>query len=396
MSTKPKVMVVIGTRPEAIKMAPVINEIQDCGELELFTLSTGQHGEMLESAFEMLGIRPSSRLQLLRENQSLADLNGRALGLISKELESANPDLVLVHGDTTTAYSATMAAFYRDIPVGHVEAGLRTNDLQAPFPEEFNRRSIGITATYQFAPTKLAVDNLRLEGVESAKIFLTGNTVVDMARWAHENYLSNPQWQLKQRQKLEKLGMPLEPGTAFALVTLHRRENRGEGFEKLLHCVREAASKNPSFHFIFPVHPNPAISDIAKIILGERANVHLVPPVDYLTFLYLLSRANFALSDSGGVQEEGVSFDTRILVARSTTERPEGIDSGHLELLGRDTRNLDHRLNELCKSISRADTDFNVLNNPYGDGRAAKRIVDVLLDVLTPTEVSRFREFSHV
>ena len=378
MIAPPRVLVVLGTRPEAIKMAPVIQALQKSSRFEVQVLITGQHGEMLDSALKIFKISPKINLNVMQQGQSLDKLNSKSLVEISRAVRETKPDLVLVHGDTTSAYSGAVAAFYENVPVGHVEAGLRTNDLLAPFPEEFNRQSIARLAKYNFAPTQLGAENLRLEGVKEERIFVTGNTIVDASKWAYENFLDDSNWVDIKEQQLQDLGLRIGESSPYALLTLHRRENRGGIFDSIMNSVRSVAASNEGFQFIFPVHPNPLISGPASTLLAGVQNVHLSPPLDYLTFLHLLSRSNFILSDSGGVQEEGTAFDRTVLVARSATERPEGIATGHLELHGDDPSTLTARLSQLCKAQTRVEPKFNTENNPYGDGRAGQRIVQIL------------------
>jgi len=373
-----RVMVILGTRPEAIKMAPVIQALQKSSRFEVEVLSTGQHGTMLDSALEIFNISPTVNLSVMQKGQSLDQLNSKALEQISNVIREVKPDLVLVHGDTTSAYSGAVAAFYENVAVGHVEAGLRTFDLLAPFPEEFNRQTIARIAKYSFTPTQLGADNLRREGVKEGAIFVTGNSIVDASKWASQNFLEDSDWVLRKEQEMADMGMQFPDTDPYALLTLHRRENRGGTFESIMNSVKSVASENEHFQFIFPVHPNPLISGPAQSSLSGIHNIHLLPPLDYLTFLYLLSRSNFILSDSGGIQEEGTAFDRKVLVARSATERPEGIATGHLELHGAESSNLNARLSQLCKVQQRIKPHFNTENNPYGDGKTGQRIVGIL------------------
>jgi UDP-N-acetylglucosamine 2-epimerase (non-hydrolysing) len=376
-------MMVVGTRPEAIKMAPVIRELGLSNIFELTLLNTGQHKEMLESAFKIFDLVPDEHLSLMKEGQSLADLTGQALMQLSTVIEKVKPSLVIVHGDTTSAYAASIAAFLAQVPVAHVEAGLRTHNLHAPFPEEFNRQSIARVAALHFAPTLNAAKNLYSEGIEKESVHITGNTVVDAVAWAHENYLGDHAWNNPRAAIIRANIYPYFREKPFALVTLHRRENRGVGFLTVLEEMRRQASANPDFNFVFPVHPNPIIRDIAEDAFQGVANVHLTSPLDYLTFLLLLSECQFTLSDSGGVQEEAATLGKLALVAREATERPEGIETGHLRLVGVNRILIRSSLDELIpKKASSRKAVVNLKNNPYGDGLAARRIVAAISEYL--------------
>lgn len=377
---KPKVLVVVGTRPEAIKMAPVIFALSESSLIDSLTVSTGQHKEMLDSAFEVFGLKPDKHLSLMTEGQSLAELASRAIMLLSEVIEDIRPELVLVHGDTTSAYAAAVAAFLCGVPVAHVEAGLRTRNMQAPFPEEFNRQSIARIATLNFAPTQAAARNLLSEGISLQGLVTTGNTVVDSVVWLENKFLSDPAWSSSCTRKIRDTIFPEFKQAPFALVTMHRRENRGESFNNILGEIRTQALENPDFHFVFPVHPNPIIRDVAHVFFEGLNNVHLTEPLDYLTFMYLFAHSEFAFSDSGGVQEEAATLDKMALVAREVTERPEGIKSGHLRLVGSHVELIRSSLAEL---ISRGRLEeksiVNLTLNPYGDGLASNRIVSAIL-----------------
>jgi len=376
-------MVVLGTRPEAIKMAPVIRELALNNSFELTVLNTGQHKEMLESAFKLFDLVPDEHLSLMKEGQSLADLTGRALMQLSTLIEKVTPSLVIVHGDTTSAYAASIAAFLSQVPVAHVEAGLRTHNLLAPFPEEFNRQSIARVASLHFAPTSNAAKNLYSEGIDKESILITGNTVVDSVAWTDQNYLKNSFWVNSRTATIQATIYSHFRKKPFALVTLHRRENRGEGFLTVLEEIRLQALANPDFHFVFPVHPNPIIREVAEVAFEAVTNVHLTAPVDYLTFMLLLSECEFTLSDSGGVQEEAATLGKLALVAREVTERPEGIETGHLRLVGVSRILIRSSLDELIpKKASSKKAVANLKNNPYGDGLAAKRIVAAISEYL--------------
>jgi UDP-N-acetylglucosamine 2-epimerase (non-hydrolysing) len=357
-------------------MAPVIRELALSASFELTLLNTGQHKEMLESAFKIFNLVPDEHLSLMKKGQSLTELTGRALMQLSTVIDRVKPGLVVVHGDTTSAYAASIAAFLAQVPVAHVEAGLRTHNLLAPFPEEFNRQSIARVAALHFAPTSSAAKNLHSEGIDKESVHVTGNTVVDAVAWAQGNYLEDSSWRSQQTTNIQSIIYPYFRKKPFALVTLHRRENTGEGFLTVLEEIRLQASAKPDFHFVFPVHPNPIIRDIAENAFQGVANVHLTSPVDYLTFLLLLSECQFTLSDSGGVQEEAATLGKLVLVAREATERPEGIKTGHLRLVGVNRTLIRNSLDELIPmGISSQKAVAGLKNNPYGDGLAAARIV---------------------
>jgi len=375
-------MVVVGTRPEAIKMAPVILALQD-SPLGCFVLNTGQHKDMLDSALRVFGITADSHLGLMKKGQTLGELTALGILKMSSVLRSVGPEMVLVHGDTTSAYAAAVAAFYLDTPVGHVEAGLRTHNLQAPFPEEFNRQSIARIASMNFAPTSLAASNLFNEGVSPEKVSIPGNTIVDAVSLVVGKYLTNPKWLYEKQAEIRETYFSSFGSSPYAIVTLHRRENRGAGFSRILSAIRTSAQENPWFHFVFPVHPNPIISEVVKAVLAEFDNVHLTEPLDYLSFMTLLAYSNFSLSDSGGIQEESVTLNKKIFVARDETERPEGMLSGNIVIVGSDeSRVRDNLLREISESVPVTAIAVNLDNNPFGGGDASKRIVRELMQLL--------------
>lgn len=373
------VAVVLGTRPEAIKLAPVILEMQARTTFRVTLINSGQHREMLDSALSVFGLKSTFDLGLMHEGQSLAQLSSRGLHLIDSALAEISPDVIMVHGDTTTAFCAAVAGFYLRIPVVHVEAGLRTHDVSSPFPEELNRQAIARIATLNFAPTSLAFSNLEAEGVPKEKIRVTGNTVVDSSVWLSENYLRNSAWTEKQAEFFSQMGLSDILRLPFCLVTLHRRENQGQGFRQVLNTIRMKATENPSFSFVFPVHPNPNISEPAREILGGLGNVHLIPPVDYLHFSLLLAYSSLIISDSGGVQEEAVTFGKKVLIAREGTERPEGLTTGYMELVGSNAELIGLRLQEAIDSQSKPKAwVLNLEQNPFGKGKASQAICDAL------------------
>jgi UDP-N-acetylglucosamine 2-epimerase len=368
----PKVLVFLGTRPEAIKMAPVVRALRQTAALDLRTVSTGQHGRMLSDVLIDLDWKPDRELSSMRAGQSLSALYANLLELASLEIYSFRPKLVIVHGDTATALATSQAAFLSGVPVAHVEAGLRTNNLLSPFPEEMNRQLIARLATLNFAPTQDAVNQLTREGIERGTIRLVGNTIVDATEWAFREKLSCPPEETRLRSAISESAPRLRLDEGFALLTLHRREN-SEKFRQILDVVKEVCDQHPNFQVLFPVHPNPAIRQIAHEILEGCQNVSLVSPLGYLEFLYLMSKARFILSDSGGIQEEGVTLSKQVLLVRDTTERPEGLSSGFVEMVGTDPERIRARLLSLISS-GEAGAQLNLESNPFGDGRAALRI----------------------
>jgi UDP-N-acetylglucosamine 2-epimerase (non-hydrolysing) len=368
-----KILTLIGTRPELIKLAPVIK----CLEKRKDTFSsvvcfTGQHREMLDQAALVFGIKPDIDLNLMLPGQNLSQLTSRAIEAIHSVLEQNKPDIVLVQGDTTTAFCGALTAYYHQIQVGHVEAGLRTHNKYAPFPEEINRCLIGQLADYHFAPTENARQALLQENINSEHIYVTGNTVIDALLWMRDKLKT-------YRPKLpEKLLNEIE-GKRIILVTGHRRENFGEGFENICKAILDVANQNPDVVFVYPVHLNPNVQDPVKRILGGRPNIWLIAPLDYPDLVWLMDRSYLVLTDSGGIQEEAPALGKPVLVMRETTERPEGIEAGNARLVGTDYHKIVDNLTELLNKSEACEAMARV-RNPYGDGRAAERIVDVLLE----------------
>lgn len=374
-----KVAVVVGTRPEAIKMAPVILALTQSPIFSPVLIATGQHGEMLIQALGMFGLTPDHNLHVMQPGQSLANLTARLISGTSDLLEKVGADAVLVHGDTTTAFASSVAAFYLGIPVGHVEAGLRTRNIRGPFPEEFNRQSIARLATWNFAPTDDARSNLVAEMVEASSVHVTGNTIVDALNMVLSR-LANDR-ELGSRVKLElsaTTSVDLE-SAPLVLVTAHRRENLGGGIESICQAIGDLADLFPGVNFVFPVHLNPLVGELASRYLSTKKNVSLTPPLDYLQFLTLLSTSALVVSDSGGVQEEGVSLNKRILVTREETERSEGVRSGHLTLVGTNREVIVAEASAVLSQLTKS-TKWPLLQNPYGDGNAAQRILKILAD----------------
>ena len=365
-------MVVFGTRPEAIKMAPVVSALKATPGIETLVTVTAQHRQMLDQVLELFDIRPDDDLDVMAPGQSLPDLFGRLLTGMAGVLERRRPDLVLVHGDTSTTLATALAAFYARIDVGHVEAGLRTGDLTAPWPEEGNRRLTAPLTRLHFAPTPLARDNLLGEGIAASGIHVTGNTVIDAllavaARIEGDATLATG---LSARFPF------LDSSRRLVLVTGHRRENFGAGFEQICRALRELATRD-DVQLVYPVHLNPQVQEPVNRLLAGMPNVHLIPPQDYLPFVYLMSQAHVILTDSVGIQEEAPSLGKPVLVMRDTTERPEAVDAGTVRLVGTDRERIVAETVRLLDDDAARD-EMARAHNPYGDGRAASRIAGII------------------
>lgn len=378
---KKKIMLVFGTRPEAIKMAPLVHALKaELGLFELKICITSQHRQMLDQVLEVLDIKPDIDLNLMRQDQNLSNLTSLILNEMQSIFLQYRPDIVLVHGDTTTTLATSMAAFYASIPVGHVEAGLRTYDLKAPFPEEFNRQITSKITKWHFAPTELSQKNLLSEGVDKFSITVTGNTVIDTLFWV----LNRIDRDKNRQKKLENfLNSELSidwQDKDFVLVTAHRRENFGNGFIQICSALKELALKYPKVSFVYPVHLNPNVSKPVYEILESLSNIHLIKPLEYEAFVYLLKHSYLVLTDSGGIQEEAPSLGKPVLVMRDITERPEAVEAGTVEIVGSNHQRIVQSVSRLLndkkhyQAMSRA-------HNPYGDGLACKRIVDVLRNI---------------
>ena len=369
MADKIKVMSIFGTRPEAIKMAPVVRALmRHTDAIETRTLVTAQHREMLDQVLHLFRITPDYDLNIMAAGQTLFDITSRAMLGINEVFQKQRPDLVLVHGDTTTPFAGALAAYYHQIPVGHVEAGLRTHDIYSPFPEEMNRRLTGGIATLHFAPTATAHANLRAEGIPEGRIFITGNTVIDAL-----HHTVRPDYVL-----------PAELGSVdFAehrvlLVTTHRRENLGEPMRHVYRAIRDIIEKLDDVEVIFPVHRNPKVREIVQEELGGLERVHLIDPLDYEPFANLMARVDIVLTDSGGIQEEAPALGKPVLVLRDTTERPEAVTAGTVRLIGTDERRVYEETMRLLTEPT-AYTHMAEAVNPYGDGEAARRIIEAIL-----------------
>ena len=359
-----KIMLVFGTRPEAIKMCPLVRELRTRAGINTVVCVTGQHREMLDGVLDAFGITADYDLSVMREDQTLFDITQNVLFRIRPVLEAEKPDLVLVHGDTTTAFASALACFYLGIPVGHVEAGLRTHNVSSPYPEEFNRRAVGILAAYHFAPTETAKANLIAEGVDESTVFVTGNTVIDAIRTTVKDSYSHP---LADAAGCGRL----------VLVTAHRRENLGEPMLEMFRAVRRVIDAHADVTVICPVHPNPAVREAADKIFRGSDRIHVTCPLNVIDFHNILSRSYLVLTDSGGIQEEASALGKPVLVMRDNTERPEGVLSGNLMLVGTSQDRIAHEFSRIldCKDEY---IKMTRVSNPYGDGDACRRIADIL------------------
>ena len=380
-----KIMLVFGTRPEAIKMCPLVKEFQKHPEsFETVVCVTGQHREMLDQVLQIFDVKPDYDLNIMKQGQDLYDVTARVLIGMRDVLDTVKPDVVLVHGDTTTSMAAAMAAFYRQIPVGHVEAGLRTNNLYSPWPEEMNRQVTGRIAEYDFAPTPLSRQNLLDENVPEEKITVTGNTVIDALHWVVGKIESDSHLSKELAENLRGAGYDTRrleiPGhRRLVLITGHRRENFGGGFISMCTAIRDLARKYPEVDFVYPMHLNPNVRKPIKQVFGDekRENLFFIEPLDYIDFVYLMSRSYIVLTDSGGIQEEAPGLGKPVLVMRDTTERPEALDAGTVRLVGTDYDRIMIEVSALLDDRNHYETMSHAVN-PYGDGKACPRIVDKL------------------
>ena len=379
-----KVLLVFGTRPEAIKMAPLVKAFETAKNFDWRVCVTAQHREMLDQVLEIFDIQPDYDLNLMKKGQDLYDITSRVLLGLREILDSYTPDIVLVHGDTSTSSAAALAAFYKQIPVGHVEAGLRTNNIYSPWPEEMNRQLTGRLTTFHFAPTSWSKENLLKENINSENVTVTGNTVIDALLLS----LSKIDQSKLLKDKITKLLDSQVPNIEeqlkrkkLILITGHRRENFGEGFINMCEAIKEIADQHPSALLIYPVHLNPNVQKPVNKILGNIKNVHLIPPLEYLPFIYLMSKSYFVLTDSGGIQEEAPGLGKPVLVMRDTTERPEAIEAGTVKLVGTNKETIIREALVLLNN-HKVYTQMSKAHNPYGDGFACKRIISFLNDKL--------------
>lgn len=361
---KKKIMIVFGTRPEAIKMCPLVNELKKRKSLNIVVCVTGQHRQMLDQVLKAFSVLPDYDLAIMKNNQTLFDVTTNILEHIKKVLEKEHPNIVLVHGDTSTTFVTALACFYLQIPVGHVEAGLRTYNIWSPYPEEFNRQAVSIISQFNFVPTELSKQNLLNEGKKEETIYITGNTAIDALKTTVRYDYTHPELKWASDSKL-------------ILLTAHRRENLGEPMKHMFCAIKRVMEEHPDTKVIYPIHMNPAIREIANMILGDNERIHIIDPLDVLDFHNFQARSHLILTDSGGIQEEAPSLGKPVLVMRDTTERPEGIKAGTLKLVGTSEENI---YTEFCKLLTN-ESAYNKMahaSNPYGDGHACERIADIL------------------
>ncbi|NVK74109.1 MAG: UDP-N-acetylglucosamine 2-epimerase (non-hydrolyzing) [Oceanospirillaceae bacterium] len=370
-----KVLIVFGTRPEAIKMAPLAKGLMSCNDFEVKLCVTGQHREMLDQVLELFDLKPDYDLNLMKPGQTLFDITSSVLSGVGRILEEWEADLVLVHGDTSTALAASLAAFYKKVKVGHIEAGLRTGNLYSPWPEEANRQLIGVLANLHFSPTEISKNNLLREGKSDHSIWVTGNTVIDSLLWV-SNKIENDE---SLQERFNREFHFIDPNKKLILVTGHRRENFGEGFLNICKGLSEIA-KRDDVQVVYPVHLNPNVQKPVTEILGNNSNVYLIPPLDYLPFVYLMNISFLIITDSGGIQEEAPSLGKPVLVMRDTTERPEAVESGTVKLVGACSNNILLEATRLIEDKV-AYNKMTRAHNPYGDGKAVFRILEVLKNV---------------
>lgn len=381
-----KVLLVFGTRPEAIKMAPLVMELQKQKErIETVVCVTGQHREMLDQVLEIFDIKPDYDLNIMKRGQDLYDVTARVLTGMREVLKEINPDIVLVHGDTTTSTAAALAAFYQQIPVGHVEAGLRTHNIYSPWPEEMNRLLTGRLATYHFSPTPLSRNNLIKESINDRNIIVTGNTVIDALYWVVDKIKNNKELDNELESVLSKAGYDvnrLDNGKKLVLITGHRRENFGDGFINMCTAIKDLTVKYPNVDFVYPMHLNPNVRKPIHEVFGEDLsglkNMFFIEPLEYLSFVYLMEKSSIVLTDSGGIQEEAPGLGKPVLVMRDTTERPEALDAGTVKLVGTDYNKIVNEVSSLIDDKT-AYEKMSKAVNPYGDGLACRRIVNALL-----------------
>ena len=375
-----KVAVFMGTRPEGIKMAPVVKAIEATDGLEPIVVSTGQHKEMLQQVVDLFEINVNHDLEVMQPNQTLPSLTARLITRIDALLEEAKPDMALVQGDTTTVFTAALCCFYRGIPVGHVEAGLRTGNMRSPFPEEANRKLACPLVSLHFPPTENSKNNLTREHIDSSIIHVTGNTVIDALHLEIARQESAENQAPLKAKLIEAIGEDFAQ-KPYVLVTGHRRENFGGGFDEICTALSTLAKAHPEYLFIYPVHLNPKVQKPVYDTLGQFGNIKLIPPQPYSEFVMLINNSRIVLTDSGGVQEEAPSLGKPVLVMRDTTERPEGVDAGTVKLVGAVADNIISSVNELINDPARYDTMAQA-KNPYGDGKAAMRIAEAVLKYL--------------
>ncbi len=359
-----KVMLVFGTRPEAIKMCPLVNELKSRKNIETVVCVTGQHRQMLDVVLDAFSVKPDYDLSVMKDKQTLFDITTNILNKIKEVLEEEKPDVVLVHGDTSTTFVTALACFYLQIPVGHVEAGLRTYNIYSPYPEEFNRQAVGIVAKYNFSPTELSKENLLKEGKDPSTIYVTGNTAIDALKTTIREDYTHEQLDWAKDSRL-------------IMITAHRRENLGEPMKNMFRAIKRIIDEHPDVKAIYPIHMNPVVRETANEILGDCDRIRIIEPLDVLDFHNFLNASYLILTDSGGIQEEAPSLGKPVLVMRDTTERPEGIAAGTLKLVGTNEETIYNEFKTLLED-SEAYKKMSHASNPYGDGFACKRIADIL------------------
>ena len=375
------VLIVFGTRPEAIKMAPIVHALMNDKEVDARVCVTAQHREMLDQVLSLFSIKPDYDFDLMRNGQDLFDVTSDVLLKMRDVLDKEKPKIVLVHGDTTTSATTAMAAFYKNIPVGHVEAGLRTHNIGAPFPEEFNRRLTGLVSNIHFAPTEKSRDNLLQEGVSADDILVTGNSVIDSLFWVLEKINADANFKAQIDNEIDELLAFNWRDENYILLTGHRRENFGEGFLEICNAIADVATFYPNLHFVYPVHLNPNVQQPVNEILADKPNVHLIKPLNYFPFVRLLSNCHIVLTDSGGIQEEGPSIGKPVLVMRDVTERPEAVKAGTVKLVGASRKKIVQFVKLLIEDQAVYSTMSQAMN-PYGDGHATARIVERVKEFL--------------
>lgn len=363
-----KIMLVFGTRPEAIKMCPLVNELKTRKSMETVVCVTGQHRQMLDMVLEAFGVIPDYDLSIMKDNQTLFDVTFNILNKIKAVLEKEKPDVVLVHGDTSTTFVTALACFYLQIPVGHVEAGLRTYNIYSPYPEEFNRQAVSIISKFNFAPTELSKKNLLNEGKKPDSIYVTGNTAIDALKTTVKENYTHPELEWAE-------------GSRLIMITAHRRENLGEPMRHMFEAIRHVMDEHSDVKAIYPIHMNPVVREIANQYLGNDDRIHIIEPLDVLDFHNFLSRSYLILTDSGGIQEEAPSLGKPVLVMRDTTERPEGIASGTLKLVGTKEETIYNEFSRLLSDKKEYES-MSKASNPYGDGHACERIANILEEKL--------------
>lgn len=359
-----KVMLVFGTRPEAIKMCPLVNELKSRENIQTVVCVTGQHRQMLDQVLETFNVTPDYDLSVMKERQTLFDITTNILNRIKEVLEKEKPDVVLVHGDTSTTFVTALACFYLQIPVGHVEAGLRTYDIYSPYPEEFNRQAVSIVSQFNFAPTQKAKENLIREGKDEKKIWVTGNTVIDALKTTVKEDYTHPELEWAKDSRL-------------IFITAHRRENLGQPMHNMFRAIRRVMEEHPDVKALYPIHMNPVVRQAADEELGDFDRIHIIDPVEVFDCHNMMAKSYLILTDSGGIQEEAPSLGKPVLVMRDTTERPEGIEAGTLKLVGTEEKTIYNSFKELLENED-AYHAMSKANNPYGDGHACRRIADIL------------------